>query len=291
MPEDMSVRASGRGTRRTRKPAPALARRSEEEAARARAGLVHIYHNHAVCETETRGFATPQGRSPLEIFVDASDGFIPLWEAETVLRWRFNEPSLQAFADPEAAKEYIRGMFGQALELWGAAVPVKFKEVRDAWDFEITVAGQSNCSPNGCTLARAFFPDGGQHDIMLYPTMFEQSEQEQKETLAHELGHVFGLRHFFAEISETDFPVRLFGKKNPESIMNYGEQSRMTDDDRADLKALYALARAGTLTEINGTPVRLVRPFSALRVPAVAAAVQVPPALAIRQGVAALALG
>ena len=51
---------------------------------------------------------------------------------------------------------------------------------------------QERCSTSGCTLASAFFPDSGQHELKIYPTMFEQSLQEQIETLAHELGHVFG---------------------------------------------------------------------------------------------------
>jgi len=95
--------------------------------------------------------------------------------------------------------------------------------------------------------------------------MFEQSFEEQVETMAHELGHVFGLRHFFAQISERRWSSEIFGDHKPFSIMNYGEQSMMTETDRRDLERLYALARRRELTEINGTPIQLVEPFSALR--------------------------
>ena len=45
---------------------------------------------------------------------------------------------------------------------------------------------------------------------------------EQVETLVHEIGHVFGLRHIFALISETEWPAEIFGKQVKFSIMNYG---------------------------------------------------------------------
>ena len=55
---------------------------------------LHIYGSDVVCLTNRRGHATPENRSPAEIVVDATDGFIPLWGPNAVLRWRFNEHSL-----------------------------------------------------------------------------------------------------------------------------------------------------------------------------------------------------
>ncbi|MSU91342.1 matrix metalloproteinase-11 [Rhodobacteraceae bacterium 2CG4] len=224
--------------------------------------LLHIYHNGAVCETETRGYAEPGNRSPLELAVDATDGFIPLWGPGATLRWRFRPTSLALFRDPAAAAAVLRTWFAEGLLLWGDAVPVRFQEVQDPWDFELAVSPQANCSPSGCSLARAFFPDAGQHDIVLYPTLFQQTRAEVIETLAHELGHVFGLRHFFAQITEARWRSEIFGDHTPFSIMNYGPDSRMTDTDRADLRTLYHLVWSGQLTEINGTPVRQMRPYS-----------------------------
>jgi adenylylsulfate kinase-like enzyme len=45
--------------------------------------------------------------------------------------------------------------------------------------------------------------------------------------------------------------------------MNYGHQSELTDDDKGDLKRLYQSAWSGELREINGTQIRLMKPFSA----------------------------
>jgi hypothetical protein len=116
-------------------------------------------------------------------------------------------------------------------------------------------------------LASAFFPDPGQHELVIYPKMFTQSRKEQVDTLIHEIGHIFGLRHFFANVSETAWPSEVFGTHRPFTIMNYGSQSELTDDDRADLKRLYQTAWSGELTEIAGTPIRSVKPFNTIAPP------------------------
>jgi hypothetical protein len=222
---------------------------------------VHVYGKKFVCDTEDRGHPTPRGRSPLRIVVDASEGFVPLWAQNTTLRWRFNERSMRVFANPPAAKNYIENLLAESLLLWGNAAPVKFAKRDDAWDFEIVVRRAEECDANGCVLASAFFPDSGRHQLTIYPTMFSQTRKEQVETLLHEIGHVFGLRHFFADVSETEFPSEIFGKHSRFSIMNYGSDSVLTPDDKADLTRLYQLAWSGQISQINGTPIRFVRPF------------------------------
>lgn len=222
---------------------------------------VHVFGKGFVCDTDRRGHATPQGRSPVEIVVDASEGFIPLWARDTVLRWRFREQSMKVFKNPAAAKTAIRRLLGDALLAWGDAAPVKFAERADAWDFEIVMRKSEDCDINGCVLAGAFFPDGGRHKLTLYPTLFSQSRQEQVETLIHEIGHVFGLRHFFANLTENAWPSQIFGTHSPFSIMTYGGQSVLTAEDKADLRRLYQQAWSGKLLHINGTPIRLVQPY------------------------------
>jgi len=225
----------------------------------------HILRKGVRCETESRGFATPHGRSAAEIVLDASEGFIPLWAKGVTLRWRFREASLSGFADPEAAKGAVETLLAEAIIAWGDAAPVKFAQRDDVWDFEIVVKNSDDCDINGCVLASAFFPDGGRHELVIYPKMFEQSTREQVETLAHEIGHVFGLRHFFALVSEQRWPAEVFGTHDKFSIMNYGDPSHLTDADRSDLRSLYELAWAGKVTEINGTEIRLVQPYHALQ--------------------------
>lgn len=225
--------------------------------------FVHLVSDGIVCSTEDRGKMTPGGRSPHELVVDATEGFIPLWYEGTILRWRFQERSFRRASDPEASKAAVVEIMSEALLRWRPAAPVKFTQNTDLWDFEFVLRNAPDCSAVGCVLASAFFPDAGRHQLTIYPTMFEQSAEEQIETLIHEFGHVFGLRHFFANIGERQWPSQIFGTHNPFSIMNYGAKSVLTDADLTDLKELYRLAWSGELTQINETPIRLVRPFSA----------------------------
>lgn len=226
---------------------------------------VHIYQGDRPCATDSIGHAEPGNVDPTKIVLDASEGFIPLWAKNSNLRWRFNRNAMAVFKNPEAAKRVIRGLFGQALLAWGDAAPVKFTENEDAWDFEIVVRQSDDCSIHGCTLASAFFPDSGRHRLSIYPKMFTQSKKEQVDTMIHEIGHIFGLRHFFAKIKEQRWASEVFGKHVPFSIMNYGDQSELTPQDKADLKRLYHLVWSGQLTEINGTPIVKVNPFHTLR--------------------------
>lgn len=222
---------------------------------------VHIIRKGVCCITEPRGHATPSGLDPIRLIVNAPGGFIPLWAKGTTLRWRFAERTLAPFSDPIVAESAIERLLAEAILLWGDATPVKFAKRSDAWDFEIVVKRFDECNSDGCVLASAFFPDGGRHELSIYPRMFTQSRQEQIETMAHEIGHVFGLRHFFALVEETRWPAEKFGSHSKFTIMNYNEESVLTETDRTDLIALYQGAWSGALTHINGTPIRLVRPF------------------------------
>lgn len=194
--------------------------------------------------------------------MDATEGFIPLWHAGSILKWRFQERSFALAPDPARSKEVVRELVGGALLRWSSAAPVKFTYDADLWDFEIVLRNAPNCTPAGCVLASAFFPDAGRHELTVYPTMFNQDRDEQVETLIHEFGHVFGLRHFFANVRETAWPSQIFGTHSPFSIMNYGSMSTLTEADLSDLKELYRLAWSGQLTNVNGTPIRFVRPYS-----------------------------
>ena len=122
-------------------------------------------------------------------------------------------------------------------------------------------ARADDCDANGCVLASAFFPDAGRHQLMTVPADVRADRQEQVETMVHEIGHTFGLRHFFANVSENAWPSQIFGTHKPFSIMNYGNKSVLRTEDKADLKRLYQLAWSGQLTQINGTPIKLVKPF------------------------------
>jgi hypothetical protein len=221
---------------------------------------LHIYNKHTICVTDSKGHARPDDKDELELQVDGPNGFISLWQKDITLNWRFSKSFGSYFTKPEAAKTAVKQLLGKGIMAWQDSCPVRFHEDNDLWDFEIDMH-QEDCDENGCVLASAFFPDAGRHTLYIYPILFGQSETEQIETLAHEIGHIFGLRHFFAKIHETGRHSELFGADNEFSIMNYGDKSMMTETDIKDLKRLYEQAWSGQLTQINGTKIRLVAPY------------------------------
>ncbi|KAF9924383.1 hypothetical protein BGZ67_009323 [Mortierella alpina] len=216
---------------------------------------VHHFGKGRLCVTGERA----RKRSPLEILLDASDGFIPLWENGVTLRYRFDQRTLSRSGK---TKDEILTLFNKAVNQWGDAAPVAFKESSTTWDFEFVIMRNDDCAQTGCVLATAFFPGGGQQQLVIYPKMFDYPESEQVETLVHELGHVFGLRHWNALLMEREWAAEQFGVQTPFTIMNFGEKSTLTDDDKKDLKLLYAQAWNFTLTRINNTPVVLFKPYS-----------------------------
>jgi hypothetical protein len=193
-------------------------------------------------------------------------GIIPLWQRNMILRYRFNRQSMLRMRDPERVMARVRELLAAAVDSWGDSAPIRFTERSEAPDFEFVIRNADDCDPTGCVLASAFFPDHGQHRFVIYPEMFRQEENEQVETMAHEIGHIFGLRHFFANITETEAPSQLFGTDSRFSIMNYGDDSYLTFADKADLRALYEEVWSGRRTDINRTPIRLMTPFSNERV-------------------------
>lgn len=130
-------------------------------AANAAEPRVHKMGPGIVCKTDTKGLPRPSNRSPAEIVVDASKGFIPLWAKDVTLRWRFQEQSMAVFQNPDTAKEGIKKLFGDALVAWGNAVPVKFTQRDDAWDFEIVMQASDDCDPNGVCWQAPTFPTAG----------------------------------------------------------------------------------------------------------------------------------
>lgn len=196
-----------------------------------------------------------------EVVVDVERGEIPLWAPGTTLHWRFNQKSLQRQEGADNMKRRVRSLLRNAIHAWKGAAPVAFMEKDSDWDFEIAILKRRDCDQGGCTLASAFFPESGRQRLLIYPSLFECDRLEQVATMVHELGHVFGLRHYFAKTDpdEKTFPSEIFGKHSRFTIMNYGSESRLTEADKRDLKRLYTAAwSADAIAEI-GRPVRLIK--------------------------------
>lgn len=186
---------------------------------------------------------------------------IPLWNKNVTLKWRFS-PLFDTNDNLKLVKQQLRFLIRQAISKWGDAAPIQFQETSGDFDFEV-VTMADNCNAEGaCSLASAFFPNSDQNKVVIFPRLFTLETSKQVDTIAHEMGHIFGLRHFFAQEKEGQWQSEIFGHHNPLTIMNYGELSTLTEQDKADLKRLYSLVWSGELNDINGLPVDLFSPFT-----------------------------
>jgi hypothetical protein len=221
---------------------------------------VHIIKPGFACKTESR--ARSRAEIEASLVVGATDGSISLWKENQVLYWRFDEVSLRPFRNSAKIMEIIQKMLFGAIGAWGDSAPIRFKENTDVYDFQVSVMTADLRQGSGLVAASSFFPgDGRKSKLRLYPTFFRSddlTDNERLETLIHELGHIFGLRHFFAAENDPLFSGGVFGVHNKLTIMNYGANSKLTNDDKNDLKSLYKAAWTGNLTNVNRTPIRLV---------------------------------
>lgn len=199
-----------------------------------------------------------------EIVVDVTEGKVPLWARGTTLHWRFHDESFERYGDPAATKARVEGLWRDAIDAWGKTSPVKFRMSEKAWDLEIYMRVRRDCNDEGCVLASAFFPSSRRERVVLYPSMFDVEHggrDEQLATVVHEIGHIFGLRHYLAQKDkyERKFPSLVYGTHSPYTIMNYGEESVLTEADREDLGRLYESAWSASPVEGVGKEVRLVQ--------------------------------
>lgn len=195
-----------------------------------------------------------------ELVVDLVRDKVPLWARGTTLHWTFNEESFARTGESEHMKRKVLRLMRAAIDAWADAAPVRFKRDDRAWDFDIYIRQRRDCN-DGCVLASAFFPTARRERLVLYPSLFEHDAAEQLATMVHEIGHIFGLRHFFAktDADERMFPSLLFGRQSRFTIMNYGEESQLTATDRRDLARLYDAAWSADPQAEIGRQVRLVR--------------------------------
>jgi len=218
-----------------------------------------------VCLTEIHG----PDSGPDRIVVGLGDR-IPLWTPNSTLYWKFDDRSMHRFKYPDQAKNHFRELINGAMSMWGDAAPVKFSEAEPGSpltdiDFFYGLTSGNDCNPNGgCVMASAFFPSQNIERLWIFPKLLETPMEYQFEVMAHELGHIFGLRHYFAQEKETQFPAVIFGEHSKFSIMNYGSDAVLTETDRRDLVLFYKGVWNRQITHIGDMPIDLVIPRSAI---------------------------
>lgn len=180
------------------------------------------------------------------------NGRISRWHKGSVLKYMI---CAETFDNPDWAA-VAAGAAGMAVSMW-QSIGVRFEQVyRDSeatFGIKYSRLPESRCRD---VYARAFFPQEAPGEIYIYQFALEGSNANHlANILAHELGHVLGLRHEFAHWRTSV----LWGEKNPQSIMNYFDHPsklKVGEQDRRELAAFYEYEQG----EYEGQPVTDLAP-------------------------------
>jgi len=164
--------------------------------------------------------------------VQLDQGQVPLWKIGSVLTWTMKTRS---FPKPEQAA-YAQQQMQSAISDWGIS-GIEFQYVSEDKSDTVTFTVKFSKTPSGSTVAKAFFPVEEQSSLVIYPIAFSEGQiRVMKNVLAHEVGHIYGLRHEFAM---TEGNTVQFGPSNPASVMNYNSPPVIQESDRTWLQKLY----------------------------------------------------
>ncbi|KAK8045573.1 hypothetical protein PG993_005597 [Apiospora rasikravindrae] len=174
------------------------------------------------------------------------DDKICIWISKATLKYRIDPTSLS-----NTDLCHIQASLVQAIFQWkGAGVNFVEASPEEGVDFVVRYTmGQGY-------LAHAFFPGDIDCVLKVYPyALNSEHSGALAGILAHELGHIMGLRHEYVRETEAEShaflqraklkctverPACLFGDENPLSVMNaYCKGQRVHAQDIAEVKKLY----------------------------------------------------
>lgn len=191
------------------------------------------------CVTQRRVEDNANGYTKARVGYDEYSNVAGRWKYGSVLRYNIDKDSFknQDLAD-FTEKEMVK-----AISMW-RNVGVEFEQAGS--DQEVTFQIQYRCHWNRAVYAESFFP-GTEHGILyVYGEALDESNiAHLAKILAHEIGHILGLRHEFAGVMESGLPSMLWGKPSPKSVMGYygaaANWSGVQEQDIQELKDFYEL--------------------------------------------------
>ncbi|PNP55309.1 hypothetical protein THARTR1_04451 [Trichoderma harzianum] len=182
------------------------------------------------CATETYGCT--------EVRVGNGD-YIPRWRRGSQLTYTVDVESFPTRAEGMQVKTAMK----EAIGMW-RGIGASFEDLEVDNNGPATFIVKYDSRRCNKTYAISFFPDEAPGDLRVFNLALSHAPHLAN-ILAHEIGHILGLRHEFADEDHKEgrrLPCVLFGKKNPRSIMDYYKdpgQLQVSEQDLRELKELY----------------------------------------------------
>lgn len=204
---------------------------------------------------------TQQTATLKNLMVGYAQGTIVLWKNNSTINWTARKDGYPSYDDALFAAQ---GVYAATQE-WNKALDnrVTFKYVASFDDacFQVQYGGD-----NGDVAASAFFPDEHRralNDVFIYKRQYESDLRPYvTNTMAHELGHVLGLRHEHAhegigkwippEDTKGGVEAIIYGSRNPKSVMAYYLAQEIQPSDIHDITDAYDRLTDGLIIEGKG---------------------------------------
>lgn len=166
------------------------------------------------------------------------DGHIPRWQKGSTIKYIICRKS---FSDPDLAI-LTAAQAVEATHMWqGIGVTFKLVHSDRKATFQIQYRDLPRHLPRDYAsniFAEAFFPQEGRGTLFVYKLALEEENRSYlANILAHEFGHILGLRHEFAR-EAMEIKSVVLGKRNEKSVMNYFEKPSLWSVQKQDLKDL-----------------------------------------------------